>query len=75
MPLLEPAWRLRSTRQADRVLTCGIYQAFFGVEVRVEFGEDDVVRSELVRSIKHARELAGEFRVAILATNGYVELS
>jgi hypothetical protein len=74
MPLLEAAWRLRSTRQADRVLMCGIYQAFFGVEVRIWFDEDDVVRSELVRSIHTARELAHQFKVAILATHGYADL-
>jgi hypothetical protein len=62
---IEEAWRLRSFQDPSRVLTCGIYQTLTGVEVRVGYSKDDLVRSQLTSSLDTARGLAEQLRVAI----------
>lgn len=59
LTLLETCWRLRGP--SGRVLTCAVYRiAAPGVEVRVGYSDDDVVRTQLVAEIGVARDLAEE---------------
>jgi hypothetical protein len=68
---MEEAWRLRSTQDPSRVLTCGIYQTLAGVEVRVGYSKDDLVRSQLTSSLDTARGLAEQLRGAIADALGF----
>src|SRR5687768_7319430 len=69
LDLIEMSWRVRTP--SGRVLTCGIYRnAAPGLEVRAGFSEDDLVRSQRTAEISSARELAAEWRLAVLAKGG-----
>jgi hypothetical protein len=57
------------------MLTCGIYTDAPGLEVRVGFGDDDLLRSQRTAEIGSARELADDWRRAALAKGTFTELS
>jgi hypothetical protein len=70
--LLETCWRMRAP--SGRVITCGIYRTEGpGLEVRAGFSEDDLLRSQRTAEIGSARELADEWRRAVLAKGGFTE--
>jgi len=71
LSFVEEAWRLRSNQDPSRVLTCGIYQTLAGVEVRVGYSKDDLVRSQLTSSLDTARGLAEQLRGAIADALGF----
>ena len=57
------------------VITCGIYQTDApGFYVRLGFSEDDQLRAQRPAESGSARELASEWRVAVLAKAGFVDL-
>ena len=67
--LIEKAWQLRAP--SGRVITCGIYSdAAPGLDVRVGFSEDDLLRSQRAAEIGTARDIAEEWKEAVLAKGG-----
>ncbi len=54
------------------MLTCGIYRtAAPGLEVRCGYGEEHLLRSQRVAEIGSGRELAEQWRRAVLANGGF----
>jgi hypothetical protein len=69
---LETCWRLRAP--SGRVITCGIYRTEGpGLEVRAGFSDDDLLRSQRTAEIGSARDLADEWRRAVLTKSGFTE--
>jgi hypothetical protein len=67
--LVEICWRLRGP--SSKVLECGIYSdAAPGPEVRCGYGEDDLLRSQRTADIGTARDIAEEWRQAVIAKGG-----
>ena len=69
--LLEVSWRFVGPSQ--RVLECGLYAVETGLEVRVGYSAEDIVRTQLVPDIGIARELAAAWRLA-LVEKGFTEV-
>ena len=70
--LLEAAWQ--ATSPSGKVLTCALYQGADGrVEVRAEYPNNDLIRSELVRDVVTARQIAAGWKAAAMA-KGFAEL-
>jgi hypothetical protein len=60
---------------SGKVLECGIYRtATPGVEVRCGYGEDDLLRSQLAPEIGTARDIAEQWRQAVLGKGGFMEI-
>jgi hypothetical protein len=73
LTLLETCWRLRGP--SGRILTCGVYRTDApGLEVRVGYSEEDLLRSQRTADIGSARELAEEWRQAVLAKGGFAHV-
>lgn len=73
LELLETCWRMTGPR--GRVLGCGIYRTEGpGVEVRCGYGEDDLLRSQRSAEMGSAREVAEQWRQAVLEKGGFEEL-
>lgn len=71
LTLLEPCGRLRSLQKSTRVLECGIYRTEApGLEVRCGYSDEDLLRSQRTAEIGSARELAEQWRQAVLAKGG-----
>ena len=71
--LLETCWRMKTP--SGRVVSCGIYRTDGpGLEVRAGLSEDDLLRSQRTAEIGSARELAEEWRQAVIAKGGFTEL-
>jgi hypothetical protein len=69
--LLEPAWQV--TSPSGKVLTCALYHGVAGrVEVRAEYPNHDLIRSELVRDVVTARQIAAGWKDAAMA-KGFAE--
>ena len=72
MPLLEACWRMKGP--SGKVLECGIYRHVAqGVEVRCGYEPDDLIRSQFAPEIGTARDVAEEWRQAVLA-KGFEEV-
>jgi len=72
MELVEICWRMRSLQKSTRVLECGMFRTEApGLEVRCGYGEDDLLRSQRTAEIGSARELAEQWRQAVLAKGGF----
>lgn len=69
---LEPCWRMKGP--SGKVLQCGVYRIATGLEVRCGYGEDDLLRSQLAPEIGTARDVAEQWRQAVIAKGGFVEL-
>ena len=67
--LLEASWRMKGP--SGRVLECGIHRHVAGVEVRCGYGEDDLLRSQTAPEIGTARDIAEQWRQAVLAKGGF----
>ena len=64
--LLEDCWVL-ATPTGKRI-HCGIYRvAGPGVELRCGFSEDDVLRTQRVSDVDSARQVAEQWRLAVVA--------
>jgi hypothetical protein len=71
--LLETCWRMRAP--SGRVVSCGIYRTEGpGLELRAGYGDDDLRRSQRTAEIDSAREIAAEWRSAVIAKGGFMEL-
>lgn len=70
--LLETAWMMKGP--SGRILDCGIYRIATGLEVRCGYGPDDLLRSHLTRELGTARDVAQEWRQAVLAKGGFTEV-
>jgi hypothetical protein len=70
----EVAWRMRPAR-GDSITTCALYRvAGSGVEVRsYHVDENDLLGSHRVVNVRTARQLAAEWREAMLA-KGFVDV-
>ena len=74
LELLEQCWHMRTP--TGRVLSCGIYGTDApGVEVRVGYGPDDLLRSQVAIEIGAAREIAAEWRQAVADKGGFTEVA
>ena len=61
---------------SGRVLECGICRTEApGLEVRCGYGEDDLLRSQRCAEIGSTRELAEQWRQAVIAKGGFEELN
>jgi hypothetical protein len=68
--VLATCWQLRSP--SGRTLSCTIVRdAAPGLDVRVGYEPDDLLRSQRAAEIGSARELAEEWRQAVLAKGGF----
>src|SRR5687768_16343165 len=64
--LLEECWRL--VGPSKNPIACGIYaDGGPGVELRVGYSDDDIVRTQRVSDLNAARHLAEQWRFAALA--------
>ena len=71
--LLETCWRVKTP--SGRIVSCGIYaDSAPGLEVRAGFGEEDLLKSQRTAEIGTARELADEWRQAVLAKGGFTDI-
>jgi hypothetical protein len=73
LDLIESSWQAKG-RKSNRVISCGIYRTDAGVEVRAGYTLDDLVRTERVNDIGGAKDLASEWRRALIDT-GFIELA
>ena len=64
-----------ASHQSERqVLTCALYHGVAGpVEVRADYANHDLIRSELVGDVATARRVAAEWKDAAIA-KGFAEL-
>lgn len=66
LKLLETCWRVRTP--SGRVVSCGIYADNApGLEVRAGFSEEDLLKSQRSAEIGSAREIAAEWKRAVVA--------
>ena len=74
LKLIEVAWRMRPA-SGDSITTCALYRvAGSGVEVRsYHINENDLLGSHRVINISTARQLADQWREAMLA-KGFVDV-
>ncbi len=71
--LVEVSWQLRAP--SGRVITCGIYRdSAPGLDVRAQFSDDDLLRSQRAPEIGTARDVAAEWKRAALAKGGFAEV-
>jgi hypothetical protein len=63
---------LAMRRSERKVITCGIYRPDAG-QMRAGHGPEDLLRSQVAIEIGAAREIAAEWRQAVIA-KGFVEL-
>jgi hypothetical protein len=56
------------------VLECGIYRIATGLEVRCGYGEDDLLRSQFASEIGTARDIAEQWRQAVVAKGGFSKI-
>ena len=71
LDLLETCWRCVGPTR--KVIACGIYRTDAGLELRAGYGPEDLLRSQFAVEIGAAREIAAEWRQAVIA-KGFVEL-
>lgn len=65
LDLLERCWTLHGP--SGRPIVCGLYQTDVGLEVRVGYSDEELVRSERVLDVARGRERAEQWRQAALA--------
>jgi hypothetical protein len=73
LDLVETCWQFKSPN-SQRVITCAIFQTDAGLETRVSYSTDDIVRTERAIEIGNARELAAEWRQALI-DKGFIEIT
>jgi hypothetical protein len=66
LDLVETCWQFKGPN-SQRVISCGVYRTDAGLEVRVGYSSDDIVRTERAIEIGSARDLAAEWRRALHA--------
>ncbi len=70
---LETCWQAKGP--SDRVMTCAIYGVDGpGIEVRSGYADDDPLRAQRTADVARAREIALEWRAALLAQGSFIEL-
>jgi hypothetical protein len=72
LELLKTCWRFIDPSQ--RIFECGIYRTDLGLEVRVGYGPEDLLRSQFAIEISAARDIASDWNQAVIA-KGFTELS
>jgi hypothetical protein len=83
--LLETCWRVREP--SGRVVTCAMYRVPFGLELRVLYSDDDVLKSQLYVALgaaerddlspelhRRARAEAEAWRESVLSPGGFEDL-
>jgi hypothetical protein len=70
LDLLEVCWRV--VGPSENVIECGIYRTDVGLEVRVGYSVEHLIRSQFAVEIGTARETADEWKRAAIA-KGFVE--
>src|SRR5688572_8361077 len=70
---IETCWRMVGL--SKKVITCVVYEVQGpGVEVRCGYSDDDLLRSERVGDMEHARTVAELWRQTVLAKGSFTEL-
>ena len=72
LDLAEACWRMKGRN--GRVLECGVYRTTTGLEVRCGYGERELLRSQYAVEIGTARDVAEQWRQAVLAKGEFAEL-
>jgi hypothetical protein len=74
LELLETCWRMKGP--SGKVFQCGILPPppRQGSRCAAGYGEADLMRSERVKDLTRARQLAEQWRQVILAKGGFVDL-
>jgi hypothetical protein len=57
----------------NKVLECAAYKVETGIEVRCEYEQGDLLRSQLTADIGTAREIAEAWRLDVVAKGGFTE--
>src|SRR5262245_696443 len=70
--LIETCWRM--TAPSGRVLGCAICRVETGIEVHCGY-DRDLLRSQLVRDIDSAPDMAEQWRQAVIAKGGFAEIA
>ena len=70
--LLEVSWRFLGPSR--RTLECGLYAVETGLELRVGYSAEDLVRTQLAPDIATARSLAAAWRQALIDKGGFTEV-
>ena len=73
LDLLRLFWRLQAL--SGKTLTCGLYQTAAGLEVRCDYGADDLIRSQFTPDIARANATAEAWKTRALSRAGFVELN
>lgn len=73
MERIETCWQM--VGPSGKVLACAVYRVEAGLEVRCGYSEEDLLRSQRAADIGTARELAEEWRQAVLAKGGFTDLA
>ena len=56
------------------MLSCGLYRTEAGLEVRCDYGGDDLIRSQVAADLGTAGEVAAAWKITALAKAGFLEL-
>jgi hypothetical protein len=77
-PPLEPktfrqqCWRM--VGPSNKVLSCHIVRIQTGLEVRMGYSDDDVLRTQLTPDLGTARAVAGEMKAIVCAMGSFLDL-
>jgi hypothetical protein len=74
LELIQSCWKMRSLQKVTSVLACGIYRTGSCLEVRCGYGEHELLRSQFAAEIGTAREIAGQWRRAVMAKGGFSDV-
>jgi hypothetical protein len=56
------------------VFACGVYRTAAGLEVRAGYGELELIHSKMVASIDDGRELAAQWKRAVIDKGSFIEV-
>jgi hypothetical protein len=70
--LLRLFWKMQAP--SGKVLSCGLYSTAAGLEVRCDYGGDDLIRSQFAADPGTAGEVAAAWKMTALSKAGFLEL-
>lgn len=57
-----------------RELSCGLYRTDAGLEVRCGYGEENLLRSQVVPTLEAGRTLTAQWHAAVVEKGGHVDV-
>ena len=65
-------WRMQAP--SGKVLSCGLHRLAAGLEVRCDYGGDDLIRSQFAPDLRTAGQPAQGWKMTAVTRPGFVEL-